>query len=123
MPHSAMKLSFALAKPKAAPAAPPPSLKRPAAFAFGDDEPVDAAPTASFDKATSANKKLLAQNVQTSRTMQKRMDAEKKVDATVFEYDEVWDKMQESKLRQKEAKEVESKDRKVGLSLSCSECI
>ncbi|KAJ7449843.1 coiled-coil domain-containing protein 55-domain containing protein [Mycena latifolia] len=110
-----MKLSFALAtKPKAAPAAPPPSLKRPAAFALDDDEPIDAAPTASssLDKGTAANKKLLAQNVQSSRTMQKRMEAEKKVDKTVYEYDEVWDKMQESKLRQKEAKELEAKDRK-----------
>ncbi|KAJ7632651.1 coiled-coil domain-containing protein 55-domain containing protein [Roridomyces roridus] len=44
--------------------------------------------------------------------MQKRMAAEKRVDNTVYEYDEVWDKMQEAKLRQKEAKEVESKDRK-----------
>ncbi|KAJ7685221.1 coiled-coil domain-containing protein 55-domain containing protein, partial [Mycena polygramma] len=110
-----MKLSFSLAKPKAAPAPPPPSLKRPAAFALGDDdEPLDAAPTASSstDKSTAANKKLLAQNVQSSRTMRKRMEAEKKVDKTVYEYDEVWDKMQESKLRQKEAKELESKDRK-----------
>nr|GAT58661.1 predicted protein [Mycena chlorophos] len=40
------------------------------------------------------------------------MDAEKKVDATVYEYDEVWDKMQEAKARQKEAKEVEAQDRK-----------
>ncbi|KAF7363477.1 Nuclear speckle splicing regulatory protein 1-like protein [Mycena sanguinolenta] len=115
-----MKLSFSLAKPKAsssASAAPAPSLKRPAAFAFGDDEPVDAAPTASLDKAASANKKLLAQNVHTSKTMQKRMDAEKKVDPTVFEYDEVWDKMQESKLKQKEVKQQEAKDKKVRLSL------
>ncbi|KAJ7940599.1 coiled-coil domain-containing protein 55-domain containing protein [Mycena leptocephala] len=44
--------------------------------------------------------------------MQKRMEAEKRVDQTVYEYDEVWDKMQESKQRQKEAKELESKDRK-----------
>ncbi|KAJ7452380.1 coiled-coil domain-containing protein 55-domain containing protein [Mycena galericulata] len=110
-----MKLSFSLAKPKAAPAAPPPSLKRSAAFALGDDdEPIDAAPTASssIDNSTAANKKLLAQNVQSSRTMQKRMEAEKRVDSTVYEYDEVWDKMQESKLRQKEAKELASKDRK-----------
>ncbi|KAJ6596925.1 coiled-coil domain-containing protein 55-domain containing protein [Mycena vulgaris] len=109
-----MKLSFSLAtKAKAAPAAPPPSLKRPAAFALDDDEPIDAAPTSSSnDKGTAANKKLLAQNVQSSRTMQKRMEAEKRVDQTVYEYDEVWDKMQESKQRQKEAKELASKDRK-----------
>ncbi|KAJ6502514.1 coiled-coil domain-containing protein 55-domain containing protein [Mycena sanguinolenta] len=111
-----MKLSFSLAKPKASSsssAAPPPSLKRPAAFAFGDDEPLDAAPTATVDKGgASANKKLLAQNVHTSKTTQKRMDAEKRVDPTVFEYDEVWDKMQQSKLKQKEAKQIEAKDKK-----------
>ncbi|KAJ7285801.1 coiled-coil domain-containing protein 55-domain containing protein [Mycena rebaudengoi] len=104
--------SFAV-KPKATPAAPPPSLKRPAVFlSADDDEPIDAAPTSSaLDKGTSANKKLLAQNVLTSKTTQKRMEAEKRVDNTVYEYDEVWDKMQEAKQRQKEAKEAETKDR------------
>lgn len=106
--------SFAV-KPKATPAAPPPSLKRPAVFlSADDDEPIDAAPTSSaLDKGTSANKKLLAQNVLTSKTTQKRMEAEKRVDNTVYEYDEVWDKMQEAKQRQKEAKEAETKDRQV----------
>ncbi|KAF7304900.1 DUF2040 domain-containing protein [Mycena kentingensis (nom. inval.)] len=110
-----MKLSFSLNKGKApAQQAPTPSLKRPAAFAFGDDEPIDAAPTSSADagKNVSANKKLLAQNVHTSKSMKKRMDAERKVDSTVYEYDEVWDKMQEAKVRQKEAKEAQAKDRK-----------
>ncbi|KAJ7063325.1 coiled-coil domain-containing protein 55-domain containing protein [Mycena amicta] len=110
-----MKLSFSLAKPQdAAAGSPLPSLKRPAAFAFGDDDPVDAAPTSSvsLDKNAAANKKLLAQNVHTSRTTKKRMEAEKKVDATVYEYDEVWDKMQDAKARQKEAKELEAQERK-----------
>ena len=43
----------------------------------------------------------------------KKLEEEKKVDSTVFEYDEVWDKMQEAKLRQKEAKEADAKERKV----------
>ncbi|KAF7294918.1 DUF2040 domain-containing protein [Mycena indigotica] len=113
-----MKLSFSLAKPNKGSTAPeaagPSSLKRPAAFAFGDDEAVDAAPTssASLNKNAAANKKLLAQNVHVSRTTQKRMEAEKKVDSTVYEYDEVWDKMQEAKVRQKEAKELAAQDRK-----------
>lgn len=107
-----MKLSFSINKPK--PALPAPSLKRPAVFGLGeDDEPIDAAPTSSSDRGTAANKKLLAQNVEASNAMRKRMDAEKKVDATVFEYDEIWDKMQEAKQRQKEAKEVDAKERKV----------
>jgi len=113
-----MKLSFALSKPKQpAPAAP--SLKRPAAFASADDdEPLDAAPTSSstHGKNTAANKQLLAQNVGASKKARERMAAEKKVDATVFEYDEVWDKMQEVKQRQKEAKEADSKERKVILT-------
>lgn len=107
-----MKLSFSLKQSK--PAAPPPSLKPPTVFASVDDDPIDAAPTSSSaDRNTAANKKLLAQNVQSSKATRKRMEAEKQVDSTVYEYDEVWDKMQEAKLKQKEVKEAESKERKV----------
>jgi coiled-coil domain-containing protein 55 len=108
-----MKLSFSLSKSKPVP--PAPSLKRPAVFASGDvDEPIDAAPTSvSADRNTAANKKLLAQNIESSKTMRKRMEAEKKIDETVYEYDEVWDRMQEAKQRQKEAKEIDAKERKV----------
>jgi coiled-coil domain-containing protein 55 len=111
-----MKLSFSLNKPKQAAAAP--SLKRPTAFGSTEDEdPIDAAPTSSANQDrnnAAANKKLLAQNVgSTSKAAKKRFEAEQKVDSTVYEYDEVWDKMQEVKQRQKEAKEVDSKDRKV----------
>lgn len=92
------------------------SLKRPAAFgSLDDDEPVDAAPSSSADKNAAANKKLLAQNIGTSKTMRKRMEAEMKIDSTVYDYDEVWDRMQEVKLRQKEAKERDSKERKACL--------
>lgn len=110
-----MKLSISLNKNKSKPPVAAPSLKRPAAFASADDdEPIDAAPTStSADRNVAVNKKLLAQNVGSSKTMRKRMEAEKKVDETVYEYDEVWDKMQEAKQRQKEAKEVDSKERKV----------
>ena len=113
-----MKLSFSLNKPKASAAAPASSLKRPAAFgSTEDDEPIDAAPTSSGDlrshDGVAANKKLLAQNVGASKTLKKRMEAEMKVDATVFEYDEVWDRMQEVRQRQKEAKEHDALERKV----------
>ncbi|KAJ3715607.1 coiled-coil domain-containing protein 55-domain containing protein [Lentinula guzmanii] len=105
------KLSFSLNKPKTTVPAAAPSFKQPTAFsAFDDDEPVDAAPTASSSKeSVSANKKLLAQNVLTSKKLKKQMEEEKKVDSTVYEYDEVWDKMQMAKLQQKETKEAESK--------------
>ncbi|KAF8625805.1 hypothetical protein AX15_005192 [Amanita polypyramis BW_CC] len=108
-----MKLSFSLnVKPKVT--GQPPSLKRPAAFGEGDeDEAIDAAPTSTnTDANVTANKKLLAQNVVVTKATKKRMEAEKKVDPSVYGYDEVWDKMQEVKLRQKEAKEQDAKERK-----------
>lgn len=104
-----MKLAF---KPKLTAA--PPVLKKSAAFAsLDDDEPLDAAPTLSTHQGVAANKQLIAKNVGVSKTMQQRMAAEMQVDATVYEYDEVWDAMQLSKQRQKDAKEADAKERKV----------
>jgi coiled-coil domain-containing protein 55 len=111
-----MKLSFSLGAKKAQPIGEKPTVKAPSAFSAADDDTLDAAPTAADKSSASANKKLLAQNVTVSQSMKKRMDAEKKVDATVFEYDEVWDKMQEAKAKQKLSKEAESKERKVMFS-------
>ncbi|OSC99066.1 hypothetical protein PYCCODRAFT_1373829 [Trametes coccinea BRFM310] len=47
-----------------------------------------------------------------SKAMKKKLEAEQKVDSTVFQYDEIWDKMQEAKQKQKEAKEADAKERK-----------
>lgn len=113
--HS-MKVSFSLKrKAPAKPVGDAPSLKRTAAFAaLDDDEPVDAAlTTTGANGKVAANKQFIAQSVEMSKSMKKKLDAEKRVDATVFEYDEVWDKMQEAKQKQKEAKEVDAKERKV----------
>ena len=125
-----MKVSFSLANAKAKTKAAntvgdAPALKKPVAFAsLEDDEPVDAAVTAGSSSRGSANKRIVAQNVEMSKAMKKKLEEEKKVDATVFEYDEVWDKMQETKARQKEAKEADSKERKVrGLASSLVVCI
>lgn len=116
-----MKVSFSLANAKAKatkPVGDAPSLKKPVAFAsLEDDEAVDAAPTAGGPSKTPANKQLIAQNVGMSKALQKQIEEEKKVDATVFEYDEVYDKMQEAKLRQKTLKEADSKERKVQCSV------
>ena len=118
-----MKVSFSLAG-KAKPSAsttPTPTLKQPKAFgSLEDDEPIDAAPTASTSKNVDVNKQLAAQSFGMTKTMKKKIEAEMKVDETVYEYDEVWDKMQEAKLRQKEKKEVESKERKVSPSHTSS---
>lgn len=108
-----MKLSFSL-KSKEKPVGASPSLKKPTAFSsFDDDEPVDAAATSSDNQWTAPNKKLIAQNVESSKAMKKRMEAERMVDATVYDYDGVYDKMQEAKQRQKDAKDADAKQRKV----------
>ncbi|KAI0374985.1 hypothetical protein BV20DRAFT_406080 [Pilatotrama ljubarskyi] len=110
-----MKVSFSLkGKAAAKPAGEAPSLKRTAAFAsLDDDEPMDAAPTATGDKAkVAANKQFIAQSVEMSKSMKKKLEQEKKVDSTVFQYDEIWDKIQEAKQKQKEAKEADAKERK-----------
>lgn len=121
---SPMKVSFSLkGKAAAKPAGDAPSLKRTAAFAsLDDDEPVDAAPTATGDNKgkVAANKQFIAQSVEMSKAAKKRLEAEKKVDATVFEYDEIYDKMQEAKLKQKEAKEADAKERKVSARPACA---
>lgn len=117
-----MKVSFSLAsnKTKATGAAPP--LKQPVAFASLDDDPVDAAPTASGSRDTQVNKKLIAQNVGSSRTMKKRIAQEKEVDKTVYQYDEMWDMMQEARQRKKEEKDGEAKTRKVSASYTVISC-
>jgi hypothetical protein len=108
-----MKVAFSL-KTKEKPVGAAPSLKKPTAFSsFDDDEPVDAAITSSDNRRTVPNKKLIAQNVESSKAMKKRMEAERMIDETVYDYDGVYDKMQEAKLRQKELKEADAKQRKV----------
>lgn len=112
-----MKLSFSL-KAQEKPVGAAPSLKKPVAFSsFDDDDPVDAA-SASSDNRRASNKKLIAQNFETSKAMKKRMEAEKLVDETVYDYDGVYEKMQEAKLRQKAAKEADAKERKVSSSFN-----
>jgi coiled-coil domain-containing protein 55 len=104
-----MKLSFSL-KAKAAPAPPvgaAPSLRAPAAFGADDDEPAPGI-AARADGAASATLRA-----QASRAQRKRMDAERRVDASVFEYDEVYDAMQAAKNTQAAAKAVDAQERKV----------
>jgi len=55
----------------------------------------------------------VAHAAQSSKAMQKRIAAEKQVDTTVYQYDEVWDKMKEAKQRQQLAKEADAAARKV----------
>jgi coiled-coil domain-containing protein 55 len=108
-----MKLSFSLPKSATKPVGDAPPLKRPANFGTLDDDIAgdDALPTPYTSKA--GNGDLVAQNIQLSKAAKKRMEKEQQVDATVYQYDEIWDNMQDAKARQKEIKELESRERKV----------
>ena len=121
-----MKVSFSLAnvKAKAKPAGEAPALKKPIAFAsLEDDEPIDAAPTAGSSGRANINKQVVAQSVEMSKAMKKKLEEEKKVDATVFEYDEVYDKMKAIKEQQKITKEADARERKVHVVRRCREYV
>ncbi|KAG8935677.1 hypothetical protein FRC02_006953 [Tulasnella sp. 418] len=108
-----MKLSFSLAA-KAKPAnsttlGQAPSLKKPAAFGSLDDEEDD-----SNAQTTSSDKKRLATATATatgSWRASRKKNADP-LDATVSQYDEIWDDMKEAQRKAKEAKEEDNKERK-----------
>ena len=100
-----MKLSFSLNKPIQ-----PPAPIKPPAFSLADDgDPEDS----ELPGKSQGKTEPLAHNAHSSQAMRRRMEAEKRVDETVFEYDEVWDKMQEAKQRQQASKEADASHRKV----------
>jgi len=102
-----MKLSISFNKPKTS--QPVNAVLRPSsAFGTSIDEEVD------NDLPTSKNPRPHVVHVQgSSKLMKKRMEAERHIDETVYEYDEVWDKMQEAKQLQQTAKAVDANARKV----------
>ena len=109
-----MKLSFSLTNKAATkPVGDAPSLKRPAAFGSLEDDTTDDNAFQSARNSGTGNGDLVARNIQSSKSAQKRMEKEQQIDATVYQYDEVYDSMQDAKARQKEVKERESKERKV----------
>ncbi|KAG8217530.1 coiled-coil domain-containing protein 55-domain containing protein [Butyriboletus roseoflavus] len=108
-----MKVSFSLSNRNIKPLGAAPPLAKPAAFSSLDDgDTQDATPVASSSKDPHVNKSLLTCNVTSSKPTQRRVEQEMKMDATVYQYDEVWDRMQDAKQRQKEAKEADAKQRK-----------
>ncbi|KAF8136386.1 coiled-coil domain-containing protein 55-domain containing protein [Boletus edulis] len=108
-----MKFSFALPNKNTKPLGAAPPLTRPAAFSSLDDEDSqDVVHVAPSSKDAHVNKTLLAGKMESSKAAQKRMEQEMKIDDTVYQYDEVWDRMQEAKERQKVAKEADAKQRK-----------
>jgi coiled-coil domain-containing protein 55 len=116
-----MKLSFSLTnKPATKSVGDAPSLKRPAAFESLEDDTTDDNAFQSARNSGTRNGDLVARDIQLSKSAQKRMEKEQQIDATVYQYDEVYDSMQDAKSKQKEAKERESKERKVSyLTSTC----
>jgi coiled-coil domain-containing protein 55 len=109
-----MKLSFSLtSKSSTKSVGDAPSLKRPAAFASLDDGNSGDEALSSTRNGGAGNSDLVAQNVTLSKSAKTRMEKEQQIDSTVYQYDEVWETMQDAKARQKETKERESKERKV----------
>jgi coiled-coil domain-containing protein 55 len=112
--RNAMKLSFSLTKKAATKSVGnAPSLKRPAAFGSLEDDTTDDNAFQSTRNGGTGNSDLVARNIESSKSAQKRMEKEQQIDATVYQYDEVYDSMQDAKSRQKDVKERESKERKV----------
>ncbi|KAH8083003.1 coiled-coil domain-containing protein 55-domain containing protein [Filobasidium floriforme] len=128
------KLSFSLGKPaaKAGPSTtnnafgasislkpkPKPVSK---AFTFGDDDDDDedkqagssSKPTlAGPSKVAPRNNALIKQNASLGRQAKKIQEEAVKVDQTVFEYDEVWDGMQNARQQAKQIKDEEAAERK-----------
>jgi len=119
--RSTMKVSFSLARKPDAPSSfqlkkPPAPAQKPSLFNADDDDGDSLAP----DPTTTKKNGIGIQTVsaETSKAQKKRELAEMAVDSTVYQYDEVWDKLQMAKQKVKEAKVAETKERKVCLPVS-----
>jgi hypothetical protein len=113
------KLSFSF-KSKTTAKPPPPKPVQPAAFGFGDEEPdgdVVAPSSSKSGKPGKIGNANLRPPVQTqtavTKAMQREMEAQKKVDATVYQYDEVYDRLKEAEKQAEKVKEEEAKIRQV----------
>jgi hypothetical protein len=62
---------------------------------------------------TPRNNALIKQNASLGRQAKKIQEEAVKVDQTVFEYDEVWDGMQNARQQAKQIKDEEAAERKV----------
>lgn len=95
-------IKLGLAKPKAAPA----KVSRPSAFGDDDDGPVRG-PTASTSKLPPPA------NATLSRAQKKAVDQAKELDASVYEYDEVYDYLKEGERQAEKERAKENAERKV----------
>ena len=113
-----MKVSFSLAKKPATPPQfqlkkPPAPSQKPSLFNADDDDEDPLVPDPMANKKNGIG--IQTVSAETSKAQRKRELAEMAVDSTVYQYDEVWDKLQVAKQKVKDAKMAESKERKVRL--------
>ena len=113
-----MKVSFSLSKKPETPS--PFQPKKPSAPAqkpslFNADDDDDDGDLLAPKPKTNRNNGIGTQTLsaETSKAQKKRELAEMAVDSTVYQYDEVWEKLQVAKQKVKEAKLAESKEHKV----------
>ena len=116
-----MKVSFSLARKPETPSpfqlkkSPAPAQK-PSLFNTDDDDGDSFVPDPTSTKKNGIG--IQTVSAETSKAQKKRELAEMAVDSTVYQYDEVWDKLQMAKQKVKEAKVAETKERKVCLAVS-----
>jgi coiled-coil domain-containing protein 55 len=112
-----MKLSFSLHSSKkagSAVSAPASSLSRPPAFGpLEDDDASDASVRDMNRNLAGRNVSLSTFGGSLSRTQKQKLEKEKDVDPTVYEYDEVYDQMKEAQMKAKQVKEDDPEARKV----------
>jgi len=112
-----MKLSFSLnssKKAKGSVPVPAPPISKASAFGSLEDDGVASADPPDLNRHLAGGKppvSTLAGSL--SRTQKQKLEKEKEVDPTVFEYDEVYDQMKEAQMRAKQAKEDNPEARKV----------
>ena len=112
-----MKVSFSLPKKPGTSSSlqlkkPPAPAQKPSLFNADDDD--DESPLTPDPKSNKKNGiGIQTVSAETSKAQKKRELAEMAVDSTVYQYDEVWEKIQVAKQKVKEAKVAETKERKV----------
>ena len=114
-----MKVSFSLSKKPETPSPfqlkkPPIPTQKPSLFNADDDDEDSLTPDSKANKKNRIG--IQTVSAETSKAQKKRELAEMTVDSTVYQYDEIWDKMQVAKQKVKEAKMAESKEHKVRLA-------
>lgn len=105
------KISFSF-KAKVKPSKPAVVPPQPSAFASLDEEPDTPAPGTS-KPGKAGPRSLVPVQAKMTKAMKKEMEQQKKVDATVYEYDEVYDSLKAAERQAVAAKEEEAKIRQV----------